>query len=97
MGYLCLRIHDCDTPCAMDFKDTGAPFKIALLLDGDLTITNLEVRIKGTPFLFKTTYNSKANYPLYLEYDSCDYLVFDDHGNFTKEFKDFCKTVKPRG
>lgn len=94
IGRLCLLIHDRLTPCKMTFDDTGEPFEIDQLPDGELTIVNIHITIKRAIFLFKTKYNSKANYPLYLEYDYCDYLVFDEAGEFTQDFIDFCKTVK---
>lgn len=94
MGQLCLLIHDNLTPAEMNFSHDNSPFQIGLLIDGTLTIKNLTITINGKPFLFKTKYNSRANYPLYLEYDSCDYQVFNDKGEFDQEFIDFCETVK---
>lgn len=80
----------------MDFDETGERFNIEQdENDGGLFISNLEIRIKGNPFDFKTHYNNKANYPLFLiDEDYSEHLVFDEDGNFTKEFKAFCKTVK---
>jgi hypothetical protein len=94
MGQLCLLIHDRLTPVEMSFNEPEEPFEIALMDEGALTITNLHVKIKGKVFLFKTTYNSKSNYPLYLEYDYCDYPVFTEKGDFDEEFIEFCKIVK---
>lgn len=94
MGRLILLIHDNLTPCKMSFTENGEPFQVELLEEGSLTISNLTVSIKGKIFPFKTTYNGKSNYPLFLEYECCDYRVFDEQGNFDPEFIDFCKTVK---
>lgn len=94
IGRLCLLIHDRQTPVEMSFEDTGESFAVGLLEEGSLHISNLVICIKGKPFLFKTTYNSKASYPLNLEYEYVDYLVFDEAGEFTEEFKEFCETVK---
>lgn len=94
IGHLCLRILDHATPVEMNYSEDGKPFTIALMDEGALTITNLHISIKGKIFRFKTIYNSKANYPLYLEYEYCDYEVFTDKGEFTKTFIEFCETVK---
>ncbi len=93
IGQLCLLIHDGLTPVKMSVEETGEAFEIGLLEDGFLCILNLDISIKDQVFTFKTTYNSKANYPLYLEYDYCDYEVFDDKGKFTQTFIDFCNSV----
>jgi hypothetical protein len=96
IGRLCLLIHDNLTPVPMSFEDSFDPwegFQVALLEEGALTILNIEIKIKGKPFLFKTTYNSKANFPLYLQYEYVDYPVFDTDGNFDPEFVAFCETV----
>lgn len=100
IGRLCLLIHDNLTPCEMSFEDSfndpWEGFNVALLEEGALTIMNVHIKIKGKPFLFKTTYNSKANFPLFLEYDYVDYPVFDSNGNFDPEFIAFCENVNPQ-
>lgn len=94
MGRLCLLIHDDLVPVKMSFDEDVDKFEIGLIDDGSLTIANLPVKIKGIQFLFKTTYNSKANYPLYVQSpDYEEYLVFDEQGEFATEFKDFCENV----
>lgn len=95
MGMVCLKILDYQTPCPMSHNEIDEGFEIELLEEGSLTISNLHIAIKGKNFLFKTTYNSKSNYPLYLEYDSCDYQVFDESGNWDTEFIEFCESVIP--
>lgn len=92
IGRLCLLILDGLTPVPMSYDETGEPFRIALNEEGSLTIQNLPIYIKGKIFEFKTIYNSKANYPLYVEFDYVDYLVFDEQGNFDKEFIAFVNT-----
>lgn len=95
IGQLCLKIHDNQTPVKMSVEQNqeGEPFEIGLLEEGALCILNLNISIQDKVFIFKTTYNSKANYPLYLDYDYCDYEVFDDKGEFTQTFIDFCNSV----
>lgn len=62
-------------------------FKIGLMDEGSLTITNLEIEIHGERHRFKTTYNSKANFPLYVEGNEGDEIeVFSSNGEFTTEF-----------
>lgn len=95
MGRLCLYILDGITPVEMTNSDNGKGFKIGLLDEGSLTITNLTIKIKGKPYLFKTTYNSKANYPLFLQTEDYeDILVFDDEGNFDADFISFCNSIQ---
>lgn len=94
MGRLILLMLDNQTPAPMEYDERhGEPFNVVLLDEGSLTITNLSVSIHKQIFLFKTTYNNKSNYPLYVEHDYCDYLVFDEQGNFDSEFIEFCKTI----
>lgn len=93
IGRLILLIHDNVTPVKMSFieKTEGEPFTIGLMEEGSLTIANLEICINDVPYTFKTTYNSKANYPLYVDHDYCDYEVFTETGAFSPEFYSFCK------
>lgn len=96
MGLVCLKILDNQTPCLMSHNEIEeGGFEIELLEEGSLFISNLRIAIKGKNFLFKTTYNSKSNYPLFLEYDSCDYQVFDESGDWDSEFIKFCESVIP--
>ncbi len=95
IGLLCLKIHDRQTPVQMGIIETGKAFSIGLNEEGSLTITNLDILIKGQKFIFKTTYNSKSNFPLFVEtYDCAEYTVFNEVGEFDQEFIDFCKTIK---
>lgn len=93
IGRLVLLIHDGKEVNGMTFKHDGEPFEIDQLEDdGALYITNLRFILKGKQLLFKSAYNSKANYPLYLYFDYCEYLVFDEAGEYTDEFIDFCNS-----
>lgn len=93
MGRLVLLIQDRFIPLQMSCVDNGEPFKIALMDEGSLTITNITITVKGRTLLFKTTYNAKSNYPLYVEHDNCDYRVFDETGEFDMEFINFCRDI----
>lgn len=88
-GQLALKILDGLTPENMDIyiEENGEPFQIDLADDGYLFIRNYETMINNNPVRFKTTYNSKSNYPFFCEIDYVDYEVFDDNGNFTEDFK----------
>lgn len=98
MGQLSLKVLDCQTPCKMFVKDYGTPYKIALMDDGFLIVTNVRVKIqvknKFYYTLFRTTYNSKANYPMVCTYENCDYRVFNESGDFDQEFIEFIKTLE---
>jgi hypothetical protein len=93
MGQLALMILDNKTPVKMSIEETGEPFEIALLDEGSLTIVNYRFKIYDDEILLKTTYNSKANYPMYIDNEGDEYLVFDESGNFNQSFIDFCETI----
>lgn len=89
IGRLVLLIEDGHAPYGLQYEHEGEPFEIGLVEDGHLTFTNIHFSIGETELFLKTVYNSKNNYPLFLEYDNVDYEVFDEHGHFTKEFFSF--------
>ena len=93
MGVLCLAILDNKTPCKMESEHNGETFEVVLLQEGSLTISNIQIIVKGLELTFKTTYNSKANYPLYVEYNEEDFEVFNEQGEFSKDFINLCKTI----
>lgn len=94
-GHLCLLILDNKIPphSNMLFYSNGKAFDIELYNDGSLSICNIEIWIKDKMYSFFTTYNSKANYPLYLEHLGIQYDVFMEDGTWTDEFIDFCKNI----
>jgi hypothetical protein len=94
IGQLCLLIHNNDTPVEMSFEHNRESFKIELLMEGSLTITNVIISIKNKPYMFKTTYNSKSNYPLFVVDGYDEYPVFDNNGEFDEEFIEFCNKNK---
>lgn len=98
IGRLVLLIHDNQAINGMKFRELveGAPFDNDLTNDGYLYIRSIEFYIGETILYFKTQYNAKSNYPLYLEYDltNTDIPVFDDEGNYTKEFIEVVNTIK---
>ncbi len=96
MAKLSLMELDNMLPCKMIIVYDNKPFDIQLLEEGSLYVRNIEVFIKdeAPAFLFKTTYNSKANYPFFVEHKHCDYRVFDEEGKFATEFIDFVNTLK---
>lgn len=94
IGHLVLLIHDGFGLNNLAFEHDGEPFKIALLDTGHLCITNVHFNIRGKAIFFKTLYNSKRTYPLYFEYDYCEESVFDEQGNYTPEFIEFCAAIR---
>lgn len=95
-GQLSLKILDCTLPDGMTIyiDENGESFGIQMSHDGYLTIDNYETTLNNIPVIFKTTYNSKFAYPFFCEYDYVDYEVFDDNGEFTKEFINFANDLK---
>lgn len=88
MGVLSLKILDRALPEGIDISitESGNPFNIQLTDDGSLYVANYHVQVNGQTVQFHTTYNSKSNFPLYAYIDYCEYLVFDEGGEFTEEF-----------
>ncbi len=97
IGRLSLLIHDFKIPCKMGLGGpamNGEPFKIALMDDNNLTISNLEISINKKLHIFKTTYNNKDNYPLFCQtFDYSEILVFDESGEFTQDFINYVKSI----
>lgn len=96
MGLLSLKILDANVPeeIKITMEDSGDPFEVHLSDEGSLFLTNYRTRINGVPVVFKTTYNSKSNYPFFCEYDYCDYAVFTEDGDFDDEFLQFATALK---
>lgn len=90
MGRLALKILDNELPQGLDIQieESGEPFDIRLTEDGSLTVENYPVTINGVPVIFKTSYNSKAAFPLFAEIDYTEYEVFDNNGEFLPTFRD---------
>jgi hypothetical protein len=94
IGRLCLLIHDNQVPVPMRFKHNGSAFNVVQSIDGDLMLTNVLIYIKDKEFDFKTHLNSKSNYSLYLYDEEAGIVdVFEDNGEFTSEFIEFCVTL----
>lgn len=93
IGRLVLLIHDGYTLNNMEMEHDNDAFEIGLTDDGFLTITNIVFTINNKQLFLKSLYNSKDNFPLFLEYDYCDYLVFDENGNYTDDFKNTCNLI----
>lgn len=93
MGQLALKILDAQTPCNIRIEEEGEPFRIELSEEGSLFVANYNVFVKDVLCTFKTTYNSKSNWPLLCEHDYNEYRVFDDSGNWDDEFLNFCNTL----
>lgn len=96
IGRLTLLMHDGLAPDGLQFEENeeGAGFEIGLCDDGHLMINNITFRVNETALYFKTPYNSKSKFPLLVEYNYTEYCVFDDNGNFDKEFIELCENIK---
>lgn len=96
IGRLCLLIHDGFTINGMLFEHDGSPFIIEQNEDdGSLWISNIRFEIAGNTVIFTSKYNSKSNYPLYCQKNySEEYLVFEESGEYTDEFKEFCNSLE---
>ncbi len=95
IGRLCLLILDNNNPGNITHTEMqqGEQFQVELLEEGALLIANIAFRVNGVTMIFKTKYNSKQNYPLYVEHQLTDYLVFNEAGEWDQEFLTLCKTV----
>jgi len=91
IGRLVLMIHDgYNINGLLKFTHDEQSFKIGLHNEGYLQVSNIIFYIKDERVDFVTTYNSKASYPLAAYYKYCEYPVFDEQGNYTDEFIEFC-------
>jgi hypothetical protein len=93
MGRLVIEAERHQRAIQIEFEETATPgFQIEQCEDdGNLYISNIIVTINGKPYFCYTTYNSKTNFPLYVD-DIADadfesVRVFDETGEFTQEFK----------
>lgn len=88
MGLLALKILDGNLPkgIKITIDECEEPFKIDFLGEGSLTIANYPVTANEQNVVMKTTYNSKANYPLFCEIGDSECLVFDEKGDFHNDF-----------
>lgn len=94
IGRLVLLIHDNLAPQFLTFDYDGEPFIIGLTYCGHLKVKNINFSYDNFELEFKTVYNSKADYPFYCDYDNCEYLVFDENGNFDEEFLNLLEEIK---
>lgn len=93
IGQLTLFIHD-GKGMGINFNHDDEAFEIGLNDEGSLSIRNIDFWIEDYRLIFKTTYNSKRNYPLICETEDNEIDVFDDNGQFTEEFKDTCTNIQ---
>lgn len=93
IGRLVLLLHDGFSLNGLRFDHDGDPFLISLTDDGYLTISNVFFTLNNNLLFFKSLYNSKNNYCLFCEHNYNEYLVLNEDGNYTDEFKDFCNTL----
>lgn len=98
IGHLIIMIQENREPasCKMSYSDLLIPdrFDVALLPEGSLVIQNLGIAVNRKPYIFKTTYNSKANFPLFVQHKDADYRVFDEEGKWDSEFHEFLNLIK---
>lgn len=92
LGRLALVIHNGTddkrpAPPTLEIEHDGQPFKIMQdPSDGSLSCANVKVMINGRPVHHWTTYNSREEYPLYLDFGTEAHQVFDHYGKFTDAF-----------
>ena len=90
LGRLTLLIHDNnETVRGINFGHDGEDFRIVLTEDGHLMVSNLEFYHDADLLIFKTAYNSRGNWPLLMEFENCEYCVFDEDGNIDSELVEF--------
>lgn len=96
MGQLSLKILDCKLPdgIKIEIDECGSPFVINQTTDGRLFLQDYDVTINDIYVSMSTTYNSKDNYPLVCIHDDVETTVFDDAGNFTQDFINFCNNIE---
>lgn len=90
LGVLSVKVLDKDTPCEINIDAPEDEFKIGLYEDGTLAVTNMSIKVKGVERSFRITYNSKNNFPLFMEVDGEEILVFNEVGEWSDDFLYFC-------
>jgi len=100
LGRLCLLSHDELIPVWFE-HDTEQHTGFHVVQDassGDLYCTNLTFGIRGEVLEVVTRYNDRSNYPLlFWANDDDGFLsVFDDDGNTTADFDEFCRKLGVR-
>lgn len=76
--------------------EAGAPFRVSQDLDGNLTVLNVFLRVRGVRVPLRRPLNARAPYPLYMRYQNADgdedeLPVFNDDGTFSDEMLKFLK------
>lgn len=100
LGQVALILHDYEGryPVALDHTDEDQGFVIDQNEStGDLYCTNLRlIRHNGEEITLSSQYNSKSTYPLWFEANDGQDCgeVFDDNGQFTREFVAATKLTK---
>lgn len=89
MGHLLIKSDQHDRPegITIQIVENGEPFRIEKDdSSGDIYVANYNITVNGKPVIFATNLNSRSGYPLYCAYDNCEYTVFDENGDWDKEF-----------
>jgi hypothetical protein len=94
MGRLTLLIHDRMAPAGLKFDYESEPFDVGQWEgEGSLSIGNISIYIGDHKLLLKSPLNSRERYPLVCFFNDEEYVVFDDDGEFTEEFKNMCSEL----
>lgn len=91
--YLNLEKLRCDADLNEGWMHEGEPFHIEQDLDGNLTILNVYLRVRGVRMPLRRPLNARSPYPLYMQYDNDgdedEMPVFNDDGTFSDEMREF--------
>ena len=76
--------------------ENGQPFRIVQDLDGNLTVLNVYLRVRGARMPLRRPLNARSPYPLYMLYQNADgdedeLAVFEDDGKFSADMLEFLK------
>lgn len=86
---------DCDAELVEDGSlEDGQPFHVTQDLDGNLTVLNVYLRVRGVRMPLRRPLNARSPYPLHMLYqnaegDEDEIAVFEDDGKFTAEMLAF--------
>lgn len=95
MGQLILMIEDrMGVFAELTYNQYKDCFTVHLDEDGALWLSGVHIFCAKTNLVFRTTYNSKAPYPLHCFYENQEIPVFTDDGKEHEDFVNFISTIK---
>jgi hypothetical protein len=92
MGQLSLLVHNGFEAIEIEHESPKLGFEIVQDADdASLSCTNFRIAVNGQVRHFFIVYNCKDAYPLFCQFKADAIKVFNNNGEFTAEFLQYCK------